>query len=77
MMSHRMLMSKGGCVDKCWFVWSDESDGWIEAQDLPDEKWQALQRRMEREGNCGELCDAARAAHPMYEVDTHEMATVG
>ena len=38
-------------LSKCWFVWSDESDGWIEAYDLPEEKVQALQRRMEREDN--------------------------
>jgi hypothetical protein len=36
-------------VGKQWFVWSDESDGWIAANDLPPEKWEALQRRIERE----------------------------
>jgi hypothetical protein len=38
-----------GCNDKCWFVWGDESDGWIFESDLPPDKQQALQRRMERE----------------------------
>ena len=39
--------------------------------DLPEEKWQALKRRMERERKLWELWEAARAAHPMYEVVTH------
>jgi hypothetical protein len=38
----------GGCICRCWFVWSDD-DGWIYEDDLPQEKLQALQRRMERE----------------------------
>ena len=64
-------------VGRCWFVWSDESDGWIYVDDLPEEKWQALQRRMEREQKPRErkrkMWEAARAAHPMYEVvpNTH------
>jgi hypothetical protein len=59
------------CNDKCWFVWSKESDGWIAADDLPEEKWQALQRRNERELKLWKLWEAASAAHPMYEVVTH------
>jgi hypothetical protein len=34
---------------KCLFVRSEESDGWIIAEDLPEEKWQVLERRMEGE----------------------------
>ena len=49
--------------------------------DLPPEKQQAMDARIERERKPWErkqkLWEAARAAHPMYEVDTHEMATVG
>ena len=68
------MMKSTLLFDKCWFVWSDESDGWIDADDLPEEKWQALQRRMEREQKLCEakLWEAACAAHPMYEVDTHD-----
>jgi hypothetical protein len=66
---------------KCLFVRSEVSDGWIIAEDLPEEKWQVLERRMEGERKLWareeKLWEAACAAHPMYEVDTHEMATVG
>jgi hypothetical protein len=50
-------------------------------RDLPPEKQQVMHDHIERERNQGErkckLWEAACAAHPMYEVDTHEMATVG
>jgi hypothetical protein len=73
--------SQRGYVGKHWFVRSDESDGWIAANDLPEEKWQALERRIEHATKLWErkqkLWEAACAAHPIYEVDTHEMATVG
>ena len=60
-------------VAKCWFVRSEESDGWIVRDDLPEEKRQAMQRRIEREPRerKRKLWEAARAAHPMYEVVTH------
>jgi len=54
---------------KCWFVRSEESDGWIFELDLPPEKQQAIDdperipRRRKRK-----LWEAARAAHPMYEI---------
>jgi hypothetical protein len=59
-------------ISECWFVRSDTSDGWIELHDLPEEKQQALSRRVEREGKPREcrlkLWEAACAAHPMYEL---------
>ena len=56
---------------KCWFVRSEESGGWIVSGDLPEEKWQALQRRIEREQKLhGQLydakvkaCEVPRAGH--------------
>ena len=75
------MSNNAGAMSECWFVCSEESDGWIAANDLPAEKWQALDRRIERNTKLWErkqkLWEAACAAHPMYEVDTHEMATVG
>jgi hypothetical protein len=53
----------GGCVGRCWFVWSDESDGWIYVDDLPEEKWDALQRRMERE----------RESRPTHNIETDDI----
>ena len=72
----RRVSTMGGCFGRCWFVWSDESDGWIYEDDLPEEKWQALKRRMEHEQKLlvrkQKLWEAACAAHPMYEVDTED-----
>jgi hypothetical protein len=38
-----------GSVQKCLFVCSEASGGWIELQDLPKEKQEAFLRRVERE----------------------------
>ena len=36
-------------ISECWFVRSEESGGWIEWGDLPPEKQQAMDARVERE----------------------------
>jgi hypothetical protein len=64
----------GGCAARCLLVRSDESDGWIYEDDLPEEKWRALKRRIEHEQRPlvrkQKLWEAACAEHPMYEFDT-------
>ena len=42
MMTVRSSMQQWGRCRKCWFVRSEESDGWIVEDDLPDEKRQAM-----------------------------------
>ena len=54
-------------LEKCCWVRSEESDGWIVEHDLPPEKQQALPRQYKRTLN---LWYAARALHPLYEVVT-------
>ena len=68
----------GGCSAQSVVVRSDESDGWIYQDNLPEEKWRALNRRIEREQRPlvrkYKLWEAACAAHPMYEFDTELVA---
>jgi hypothetical protein len=54
-------------LEDCYWVRSEESDGWIEEGDLPPEKQQAMPRQYECRLN---LWYAARALHPLYEVVT-------
>lgn len=57
---------------QCYWVRSEESDGWIFGGDLPPEKQQALPRQYKRTLNLYKLTlslwYAARALHPLYEV---------
>jgi hypothetical protein len=53
---------------QCYWVRSEESDGWIVEHDLPPEKQQAMPRQYERRLK---LWYAARAMHPLYEVVIH------
>jgi len=49
---------------KCWFVRSEESDGWIIEDDLPPEKQKAMHARLE---HSQALWEAACAAYPLLE----------